>query len=389
LPIVIDTGASVSLTPNHSDFVGPIRETDISEMQGLSSTSKVAGKGKVKWTVRDLFGRTKTIFTEAYYVPDVTIRLFSPQVYFRTNDRGELKVNKAGAFLHFDAGDSPLEFPFQPNNILMMLPGIEQIQAGLSFEDVFYLQDTKSTTDLIQQISVADEQNQNLTAAEKELLLRHFRLGHANFQWIQSLMAHPRDGSPQILPCRHRGAATTTRKILCAACEVSKARAQRPPAPRFAPPDHNGMAIRAEDLHPGDKVSIDNYVSSHPGRRPNTFGKETKKDMFQGGTIFVDHASSLIFITHQILLKVGECLQSKRHFERWAKDHNVPRIRSYRADNMPFNAAAFREDLKLQNQTIDFSGVGAHFQNGVAERAITNRHFLGPHDDSASNNSLA
>jgi hypothetical protein len=207
-----------------------------------------------------------------------------------------------------------------------MLPGIEHIQAGLAFEDVFYLQDTKSTTDLIQQISVADEQNQNLTAAKKELLLRHFRLGHANFQWIQSLMAHPRDGSPQIFPCRHRNAATTTRNFLCAACEVvSKARAQRPPAPRFAPPDHNDMAIRAKDLHPGDNVSIDKYVSSHPGRRPHTFGKESKKEMFQGGTIFVDHTSSLlIFITHQISLKVGKCLQSKRRFERWAKDHMCP-----------------------------------------------------------------
>jgi hypothetical protein len=71
-PIVIDTGASVSLTPFKSDFVGPIKSSDIPEMQGLSAAAKVAGKGKVKWTVRDLFGRTKTIFTEAYYVPDAT-----------------------------------------------------------------------------------------------------------------------------------------------------------------------------------------------------------------------------------------------------------------------------------------------------------------------------
>ena len=30
----------------------------------------------------------------------------------------------------------------------------------------------------------------------------------------------------------------------------------------------------------------------------------------------------------------------------------------------------FKEDIELQNQTITFSGTGAHHQNGVAERAI-------------------
>jgi hypothetical protein len=46
------------------------------------------------------------------------------------------------------------------------------------------------------------------------------------------------------------------------------------------------------------------------------------------------------------------------------------RIKGYLADNLPFNSADFRADLTNKHQTIDFSGVGAHHQNGVAERSI-------------------
>ena len=58
LPIVIDSGASISLTANYNDFVGPIRPATITELRGLSHTTKVHGVGKVEWTVRDVFGAT-------------------------------------------------------------------------------------------------------------------------------------------------------------------------------------------------------------------------------------------------------------------------------------------------------------------------------------------
>ena len=51
-------------------------------------------------------------------------------------------------------------------------------------------------------------------------------------------------------------------------------------------------------------------------------------------------------------------------------DYSGVQVKGYHADNTPFNAKAFQENLKFQNQTIDFSGVEAHHQNGVAEREI-------------------
>ena len=37
---------------------------------------------------------------------------------------------------------------------------------------------------------------------------------------------------------------------------------------------------------------------------------------------------------------------------------------------MPFGSEQFKNDCTIQNQHLTFSGVGAHHQNAVAERAI-------------------
>ena len=62
-------------------------------------------------------------------------------------------------------------------------------------------------------------------------------------------------------------------------------------------------------------------------------------------------------------------IQSKHAFERMAK-HQGLRIKRYRGDNQPFGSHEFIKDMELSEQQIDCSGVGAHFQNGVAERAL-------------------
>ena len=46
------------------------------------------------------------------------------------------------------------------------------------------------------------------------------------------------------------------------------------------------------------------------------------------------------------------------------------KLKAFNADNHPFGKIEITDNIKLQDQTISFSGVGVHFQNGVAERAI-------------------
>eukprot|EP00804_Cyclotella_cryptica_P029262 CCRYP_011688-RA/>CCRYP_011688-RA protein AED:0.41 eAED:0.29 QI:0/0/0/1/1/1/2/0/509 len=56
-------------------------------------------------------------------------------------------------------------------------------------------------------------------------------------------------------------------------------------------------------------------------------------------------------------------------FEREAADVGVT-IKGYHSDNGVFSSAAFRSHCDGLKQSLRFSGVGAHHQNGVAERAI-------------------
>jgi hypothetical protein len=115
---------------------------------------------------------------------------------------------------------------------------------------------------------------------------------------------------------------------------------------------------------------MDQYLSPQPGRLPHTKGKESKTEQYNGGTIFVDHASIFIFLRNQVaLLTAGKTLRSKMAFEQFAMTVGVT-LKKFHADNVPFNSKEFRRNLELHGQPIAFSGTGAHHQNGVAERAI-------------------
>ena len=76
--------------------------------------------------------------------------------------------------------------------------------------------------------------------------------------------------------------------LKCLACELAKAKRKQPNNDKSI--RQQEMAIRANDLRPGDAVSVDQYHSSLPGRLPNTRGREDSSKRYNGGTIMVDHA---------------------------------------------------------------------------------------------------
>ena len=83
----------------------------------------------------------------------------------------------------------------------------------------------------------------------------------------------------------------------------------------------------------------------------------------------MNHASSAIFIQNQKSLGVAETLTSTKAFERFAAEYGV-KIKSYLSDNGVFKSQYFKDHCQKHDQTQEFSGVGAHHQNGVAERNI-------------------
>ena len=370
VPIVIDTGCSISVTPFLEDFASELQPAQEDSMQGLKDSVHVKGVGWVDWTIRDVFNRVALVRTQAYYVPDARIRLLSTQTYFKEHDGGNIVQDHEKVTLNTPNGER-LTFPYDlGSNLPLMYLDHRSPQVGLSGRQVMNLTTSK---DIEHTLSLLDEINHNMSKPQKELMLWHQRLGHAGFRWIQSLMRKPKhevgdNQEPPVLPTKI-AATSNCDPTRCPACQLSKAHRRSPKTHRILARPEMEMSIRREDLNPGDCISMDQYQARVPGRLPSTYGKEPPNKQYSGGTIFVDHSSGYVHINHQVSLRMGDTLQGKHDFERFAEQYGV-RLKSFHADNSPFASTELLDDLELQEQTITFSGVGAHFQNGVSERAI-------------------
>jgi hypothetical protein len=239
----------------------------------------------------------------------------------------------------------------------------ERPVTGLTFQETLAFTSTKLIF-----TSATDETNQKISYAQNELLLWHHKLCHCDLQRVQTLLCQPQEGSGhcQVLfpKCKE---ASSCHTVLCAACQVGKQVHKSSGFTRSHQPQ-SGQDLTAQRT-PGEWVSIDQYVSALPRRLPKSKGKEKKGTQYNGGNIFVDHATSYIHHSHQVSLRVGDTIKTKHSFEKFASNHGV-HIKKYHADNALFGARDFRTDLEIQGQDLSFSGVGAHHQNGAAERAF-------------------
>ncbi len=83
----------------------------------------------------------------------------------------------------------------------------------------------------------------------------------------------------------------------------------------------------------------------------------------------VDHFSWLHFVHLQIDDSTAETMLAKQAFEKFAAEHGV-RILHYHCDNGQFADNVWKQSCKASCQWLTSCGVNAHFQNGIAERAI-------------------
>ena len=196
--------------------------------------------------------------------------------------------------------------------------------------------------------------NEKLSLDQKELLRWHIRLGHLPFK---SLLVFAQLG---LIP-RHLAKVDTI--PLCASCTVAHAH-KRPWRTKADP-----STIRKDEQNfPGGCVSVDQIVSGQTGMVPQTSGFRAL-ERYVGATVFVDNYSSFVFVYMMKSLSTEETMAAKHAFERVAHSHGV-KILSYRADNGRFADESFKKDCELQTQELTFCGVGAHHQNGIAERMI-------------------
>jgi hypothetical protein len=118
----------------------------------------------------------------------------------------------------------------------------------------------------------------------------------------------------------------------------------------------------------GQCVSVDQMILTQVGFIAQLKGTLTKK-CYTVATIFVDHYSRLKYIHLMIKLTPEETMEAKRAFEHFAEQHGV-RILHYHCNNGQFANNAFKNSCSAKGQRLTFCGVNAHFQNGIAEKAI-------------------
>jgi hypothetical protein len=106
-------------------------------------------------------------------------------------------------------------------------------------------------------------------------------------------------------------------------------------------------------------------------QHPALLGWLTTK-RYQAATVFfVDHHSRLTFVYMQFSTAAEETVNAKKAFEAFAAKFGVT-ICHYHANNGRFAKNLWIKLVQEHRpqQTISFCGVGAHHQNGVAEKKI-------------------
>ncbi len=119
-----------------------------------------------------------------------------------------------------------------------------------------------------------------------------------------------------------------------------------------------------------DFVSIDQFICMTPGCLLTGYGQESQDRCFQGGTIFNDAASGLIWVENQVSLGADEMIMGKVCFKQWLFDQCVCEVKHYHGDNGIFSAEEFWCNCEEKQQGQSFSSVGAQHQNACAEQAF-------------------
>ena len=347
-PVIFDTGASLAITPDKSDFDGPLSvpSGDL-RLGGMANGLRIEGIGQVTWTFTNPDGTEVRISGLAYYVPGAKARLLSPQRLF---DGGKLKGSYQGDHKEFRLlidGCDPLIIEYDDRTSL-----------PIGYADIGKVLDPQHN------ITLMDESNQNLTGGQKLLLHWHNRFGHLNLPAVQRILRNV----PFLSDKYTAASKCDMRSIKCTVCEFAKGHRRAIKSSKTVPDaDHTG-ALKVEHLKPGVQVSVDHFESRLLGRTFDSYGRASSST-YKGGCMFVDHATGYMHVEHQVGFSAVETIRAKHAFESLVLVYGVT-IESYLTDSGTFKAKAFVQHIRNHSQRIRYCGANAHHKNGVAERAV-------------------
>ena len=176
----MDTGASCCISPCKDDFIS--YSPSAARICDLSGINTVVGEGMLCWRVLDQHGHKHTIEIKSYHIPKASVCLLSPQALFKSlGGHGKQAISKYsitlpdGLILHAPYGTSNLP-------ILPLCPSDQAPRCFWARCFSFHASDRD-----IWAHSILAASNQNISLAQKELLLWHHRLSHAGLSTIQNI----------------------------------------------------------------------------------------------------------------------------------------------------------------------------------------------------------
>ena len=417
----IDNRCSGCITHVRTDIPGELTPCNrvIKGFGGTRTTN--VWQGTIHWSWDDDQGQThKMVIPNAYYVPEGKVRLLSPQHWAQTRRKSKDKRSGTGeettgnrirlfwddrkfcrtvpldkesnnvatfrlspGYQHFAAycaetGMDPDEYDNNPitvdevvhetNNEPIRFPeGVAQPEGDdetwPANEDKcepreFDLNGPDVDDDVDLPKIIPDEEDRLPETLSAELLRLHYDFGHVSFKRLQEM------AKQGIIPKKLAKCSIP----LCSACQYAKA-TKRPWRPRTS----KNHVSDTEPPQPGKVVSVDQMVSPTPGLIAQMTGFMTKQ-RYRYTTVYVD-STGFGFTYHQRTASAKETLESKEAFERYAAARGIT-IQAYHADNGIFKAREWVEACEAKGQALTFAAVGAHHQNGKAEKGIRDRQDL-------------
>ena len=413
-PCVIDTGASYGLTPFKEDFL-TYEECDIT-VKAVASNNKVVGMGIVLYKMPATNGDTCFVPGIAYHMPECDIRLLSPQSYHQMYSGHSELDGEAFTFFLAPAVNGPtrhqIRVPIEAGTNLPLLrdvstTGLQKQRARPHFvqslrmhqhfcgsffgrwrtsynpdddgeeeDDAFEFRPYLHTANTLS--CVTQGHNPNLTPGQKELLLWHYRL-QCSMKRVQYLMnEHVRvdeDGNKMVIgpviEAKNREAKTCNTDIKCATCEIARAQVKKPKNGQRKRDKSKDKALTKEKYAPGDFVSMDTVPVGIAGRAYEGYGGPNAGVQFRYLTLFHDAATGIIKIYLQQNGSTSATLYAKQQFEDFMRTEANVFVKHYHSDQgSNFTDEKFAADCSEKQQSQSFSGTGAKFENGAAERAV-------------------
>jgi hypothetical protein len=287
VPLVIDTGASVSISPCLTDFIGPLRPVQQVSIQGIASGLSVQGVGTISYTYHNDAGIPQTLHLDgALYVPQCTTRLICPRqlglASGNANDGFQSLHDKE--ILMFQGQPTTVTYePLSQLPVLYTAPGIQTFHRFCSSFLAGYIATS------------------NLTNNQLRKRHMHERCAHAHWDQINSWI---RAG---LLPCEPSLA--NEPDPVCATCQIGKMHRKTHKT--------NTGHIGSEHTAPGMGVSSDGMEAGIPGKIFSTHGTPTSKS-YKYATFWIDHYSKFVYVTMHETKCAEELLKSKLEFEDFA-----------------------------------------------------------------------